>query len=278
MLMKKPSYGLCRVQNGFSLMEMAIVLMIMGILMSGVLVSVSQTTLSARRTSALAQMRQIENALYGFAQSQGRLPCPALANGTGKEVPDGGGTCTVTHGFVPASTLGFDGTINEDGLLLDPWQNPYRYSLISVSSGWDAAANDPGNPDFSDKGAASVVGIQDFFSDGAIIDPVGMFRICSATACGANQILSDISLGVILTMGEDWASTTSASELDNANNSAALTGTVSGNQYFMNDDSDFISADYVEGTDGTLDQFDDQLVWLSPYVLFNRMVSAGKLP
>ncbi len=73
-------------------------------------------------------------------------------------------------------------------------------------------------------------------------------------------------------MGENWANTTSTNERENANNTAPLTGTVSGRQYYLNNDFVFVSANYSE------ENFDDQLVWLSPYILFNRMVSAGKLP
>lgn len=251
--------------SGFSLMEMAIVLMIMGILLSGVLISVSQTTLNARRAAALAQMRQIEDALYGYAQTTGRLPCPAVADGTGQESPAGGGDCTMTHGFVPVTTLGFSGSVNADGLLLDPWQNPYRYSVASSDS------TPAPSPVFT-----TASSIEAFFLAGTTIDPNSpgnaLMRICRAVTCSATEVLTSIAPAVVLTTGEDGASTTSAAELDNANNSSPLTGSVTSNTYYVNDDFDFVSADYIE------DQFDDQLVWLSPYVLFNRMVSAGRLP
>jgi hypothetical protein len=42
--------------------------------------------------------------------------------------------------------------------------------------------------------------------------------------------------------------------------------------YAIATDNQFVSTDYAE------DLFDDQLIWLSPYVLFNRMISAGRLP
>lgn len=235
---------------GFSLMEMAVVLMIMGILMGGVLVSVSQTTLNARRATALAQLRLIEEALYGFAQTNERLPCPASAATNGIEASIGSPvtSCSISDGFVPAATLGFDGTINEDGLLLDPWQNPYRYSVRSTAY-------------------TTVTGINTSFAT-----PAAALQICSATTCNASEILTSIAPAVVLTMGENWGTTTSAQEVENASTTAPLTGAVTGNSYPVNDDTTFISASYIE------DQFDDQLVWLSPYILFNRMVSAGKLP
>src|SRR5688500_2018312 len=114
-------------EKGFSLIEMAMVLMIIGTLMGGILVAVSQTTENSRRATARNQLREVETALYGFAQLNGRLPCPALHDSNGIEDPDGGGGCTRSNGFVPSATLNLNGAVNADGLLLDPWGNPLRY-------------------------------------------------------------------------------------------------------------------------------------------------------
>lgn len=71
--------------RGFSLIEMAVVLLILGTLMSGVLVAVTQTTESNRRSNARTQLRTIEEALYGYAQAFGSLPCPASVTSAGAE-------------------------------------------------------------------------------------------------------------------------------------------------------------------------------------------------
>jgi hypothetical protein len=65
-------------------------------------------------------------------------------------------------------------------------------------------------------------------------------------------------------MGADWATFTSADEVENAEGTLGI--------YAIATDNQFVSTDYAE------DLFDDQLIWLSPYVLFNRMISAGRLP
>ncbi len=244
--------------HGFSLIEMAVVLMIMGVLMSGVLISISQTTLSARRASALAQLRQVEEALYGFAESQGRLPCPAsiAALPTNKGFEDGSaGNCNYTHGFLPSATLGINGPTNDDGLLLDPWGNPLRYSLQKTIGG--------SNPDFSDP-----VSIKSFFKGGTALAPTPgiTFQVCDTSDC-SGSILANTAPAVIMTMGENWASSTSPNEVTNAG-----TNSLGGHPVHAGADLIFVSAGYSE------DNFDDQLVWLSPYVLFSRMVSAGKLP
>ena len=41
------------------------------------------------------------------------------------------------------------------------------------------------------------------------------------------------------------------------------------------DDTCFVDRDYSTIPNN---EFDDQLIWISPNVLFNRMISAGKLP
>jgi prepilin-type N-terminal cleavage/methylation domain-containing protein len=239
-------------QNGFSLLEMAIVMMIMGILMSGVLISVSQTTLNARRASALAQLRQVEDALYGFAESQKRLPCPASIASAGYEAITAG-DCDLMHGFVPAATLGTYGETNTDGLLVDAWGNPLRYSLVITAGA--------GNPDFSKSGS-----INAFFNLSTAITEGNTLKVCDDSTC-TGKVLSDTALAVILTMGENWDTYSSAQEVTNAG-----TSTLGSYPVHTNAEVVFIASNYVEN------QYDDQLVWLSPYVLFNHMVSAGKLP
>lgn len=239
---------------GFSLMELAVVLMIIGTLMSGVLVAVSQTAENNRITNARAQLREIEEALYGYAQAYGRLPCPATDTSAPYEDRDAfTDVCSSSHGFVPSGTLGIYGSTNADDLLLDPWQQPLRYSLITT-----AGAN---NPDFSSK-----TSIQSFFNNGTTISnlsDVELFRVCEDDLCAAE--LSDIVPAVVMSLGKNWSEYTSADETLNAGDQ-----TMGG--YAIKDDYDFVATNYSE------DNFDDQLVWLSPYILFNRLVSAGKLP
>lgn len=241
--------------SGFSLIEMAVVLMILGTLMSGVLVAISQTMESSRRSSALAQLRQVEDALYGYAQTNERLPCPATHTSGGRQSPDTvAGNCTTLHGFVPAGTLSLFGPTNDDGLLLDPWQNPIRYSIAPLDSDSD------GNYDF-----ANALDLASLFATPALITAgvANMLRICDINAC-SGMTISDMVPALVYTLGPDWATFSSADEIENAETTLGT--------YAIANDSQFVVAGYTE------DIFDDQLIWLSPYVLFNRMISAGKLP
>lgn len=237
-------------QAGFSLMELAIVLMIVGTLMSGILVGVSNATESGRRTQSLAKLREIEAALVGYAQANGHLPCPSTHTTQGKADPVSNGDCTATHGFVPSTTLGLNGQTNDDGLLLDPWQNPYRYSVASstVSSG---------------RAFTSTAGLKELFDENELTTITNTLRVCNEAAC-TGVVMSDRIPALVFSMGANWATYDSAEETENA---GSTLGT-----YDIADDMDFTSADFSE------DAFDDQLVWISPHILFNKLISAGKLP
>jgi prepilin-type N-terminal cleavage/methylation domain-containing protein len=237
-------------QAGFSLMELAVVLMIIGTLMGGILAGVSNAAESGRRTQALSQLREIEAALIGYAQANGHLPCPSTHTTEGKADPVTNGACTVMHGFVPSTTLGLNGRINDDGLLLDPWQNPYRYSVASstVSSG---------------RAFTSTAGLKELFNDSELSTITNTLRVCDAAAC-SGVVMADRVPALVFSMGADWATYNSADETENA-------GTTLG-AYDIADDADFASTEFVE------DVFDDQLVWISPHILFNKLISAGKLP
>ena len=241
-----------RSSSGFSLVEVAIVLMILGIVLGGLLGAIGQNTENARRIEAKNELREIEEALYAFAQVQGRLPCPASNTSVGFEVPVGGGDCTVTggHGFLPSGTLNLTGSVNTDGLLLDPWGNPWRYSV---------ATRDASN---SERAFTHVTGLSTFFNNSEL-SATNMLRICAADDCSV--VLANMVPAVVLTMGSNWSSFTSANEIENG--SGGTLGT-----YSVTNTTDFVYTGYSELN------FDDQLVWLSPHVLFGKMIAAGRLP
>ena len=114
-------------QSGFTLVEIAIVLLIVTILL-GYTVALFPRQQELKQYNALEKdMDRIVDAIVGFAQVNGRLPCPAIPNSAGDEDGGGAGPCNNYGGFVPVNTLGLEGRINADTLLLDPWGNPYRY-------------------------------------------------------------------------------------------------------------------------------------------------------
>lgn len=176
-------------QKGFTLLEMAVVMVILGFLLGGLMMPLSTQRDLAKRKEAQQQLKDIHDALIGFAlsQSPGRLPCPADNTSNGQENPLGGGTCNSEHGFIPARTLGLNGRFDQTGQLLDPWYRPIRYSISDASNSWDwttSIALNSTNP---------------------------TFEVCQDTACATT--LADNLVAVIFSQGDD----TNASAVQNEN-------------------------------------------------------------
>ncbi|MEX2130470.1 MAG: prepilin-type N-terminal cleavage/methylation domain-containing protein [Pseudohongiellaceae bacterium] len=231
--------------GGFSLIEMAVVLVIVSVLLGGLLVSISQTQESGRRNDAEAKLDEIMQALYGYTQATGRLPCPATATSSGAEAPVGGGVCTQAYGFVPSATLGLSGAVNADGLLVDPWLSPYRYSVTTSNASAFTTANGMRTTTMSSLAPA--------------------LRICADTAC-TTVIASGLPV-VIMSLGADWA-VFDAGDPEEVENSGEVT--LSG--YRHGNDANFVFRTYTE------DNFDDLLSWMSASILYTKMIAAGRLP
>lgn len=243
--------------KGFTLIETAVVLLILGLVLGGLITAIGQSTESNRRSDAQALINRVEEALYGFAQANGRLPCPASNVSNGIEAPAGGGACSFNggHGFVPAATLGLQGRVNADGLLLDPWSNPLRYSVAQLVSG--------GNRAFT-----SQTGMESLFANPAtLVAGPTLLRVCNDAACTPlpARILADTIPAVVISMGANWNAFASADEVSNA-------GNVVVGGYRLTNTNTFVSREYND-TD-----FDDIITWISPHVLFSRLVTAGQLP
>jgi len=242
---------------GFTLIETAVVLLILGLVLGGLITAIGQSTESNRRSDAQALINRVEEALYGFAQANGRLPCPASNVSNGVEAPAGGGVCTFNggHGFVPTVTLGLQGRVNADGLLLDPWMNPLRYSVSQLVSG--------GNRAFT-----SLAGMQSLFANPAtLVAGPTLLRVCNDATCTplpARELANTVP-AVVISMGANWSAFASADEVANAGNV-----TIGG--YRLTNTNTFVSREYNDAN------YDDIISWLSPHVLFSRLVTAGQLP
>ena len=86
-------------QNGFTLIEMAIVLMIVGLLLGGLLVPLSAQMDQRNISDTQKAMSEIKEALIGYAMANGRLPCPAVPTTPTGQTASGvsAGTCSATQ-------------------------------------------------------------------------------------------------------------------------------------------------------------------------------------
>ncbi len=273
-------------QRGFTLIEISIVLLIVTILLGYTLAMFPIQQELKQYREAQSEIRKIKEAVIGFAQINGRLPCPALPNTSGAEGL-GGNPCDAYGGFVPARTLGLSGRFNEDTLLLDPWGNPYRYYVA------DSDFDGSGDSDFHVSSELKSIGLVDSDADGYIDLDANLIVCESASANGDDCSGGDYVVGdpdtnsphdayagapvVILSMGKNWSDTPTGDELENSGTQLTTThlsmpAGPSGNEYVLDTDTVFARPN------GQRENFDDLVEWISSNRLFGKMIEAGQLP
>ena len=130
---------------GFSLVEIAFVIVIGGLLISMFVSSLSQFFSSAKQAELLAQERIINEAIQEYLQVNGKLPCPARSTDTidsanfGREVSlncqtvlTGSGidvSAGVVTGMLPVRSLNIS-----DSNAFDPWKSRYTYSVTAIQA------------------------------------------------------------------------------------------------------------------------------------------------
>ncbi len=230
--------------HGFTLVEIAVVLLIVALLMGGLVPTLSGQIERRRVSETSKQLDEIQQALIGYAVINGRLPCPAAPNATGVESPAGGGICTNLHnGFLPAATLGLPGT-DSAGYAVDAWGNRIHYAV----TGW-------GPNTFTTSNGMSTKGISNLSPD---------LLVCSTAPSTPGSCNSGTSLtsngvpAVIFSTGKNGPLGNGPDEQAN------LDGT---------------NVTFVSHTPtASPNEFDDLVIWISPNILVSRMVATGKLP
>ena len=248
--MKRSTYG-------FTLVEMAVVLVVIGFLMAGLL-GTARTQIEARRVQETqAAMAEIREALVAYTLQYGHLPCPAnpaLASGSANAGTEdrivATGLCNRLSGSVPWATLG----VRE----LDAWGRRYTYRVT----------DHPTNPNvrFARTGTAPCPG-----QTSAVI-----FGFCSQQgdinirpSAGSAAVVAQTVAAVIVSHGADM--------LGGYNSSGVQLGGASGDQLEnANGDAEFVTRTFDDGAGAT--HFDDLLAWIPANLLVGKLAAAGKLP
>lgn len=235
--------------KGFTLVEMAIVLIILGFILGGLLISLTAQTDLKDYSQARKQLEDSKEALMGYAVTNLHLPCPDKTSGADNgddDRPNDGredfntltGTCTAPlQGNLPWATLGL--------LNRDPWEQTLIYRVSAA---------------YSQRQTPLLVSF-------GLTTP-GNLRVCNQAACAVPR-LTDVSTAVVISRGKNRGTCSTLPSLPACEDERAND----------NNDNDFVSheprARTVANPNG---EYDDVMVWLSSNVLINRMVAAGQLP
>lgn len=256
--------------HGFTLTEMAMVLFIIALLLGSLMLPLNAQNDLRNAQETVKALNEARDALVGFAAANGRLPCPATALSNGREDPDGGGICTPFNagepapvGFLPAATLGLAPTDNQ-GRLLDGWGNPIRYGVTVAN-----------NSAFTSANGMATVGMANLVPD-LIVCPTGFLAgnlVQNASAPNADcpvgvSAITNNAVAVLYSLGPNAA--VGGAGLDETNNPNPNPAALFADRVFISHERTAVGSANGE--------FDDIVVWLSPNILFNRMIAAGRLP
>ncbi|MDE2600141.1 MAG: prepilin-type N-terminal cleavage/methylation domain-containing protein [Rhodocyclaceae bacterium] len=236
--------------GGFTLVELAVALVIVTLLLGGLLMPLSAQMEQKNYNDTRQQLAEAREALLGYAMTHAAadgkpyLPCPDINNDGKEDRIAATLKCSAANsaeGALPWSDLGLQAT--------DAWGNRLHYRVLNrfadVNTGFSLSTPTSSNAltvyDSSDSGTRKTV------------------------ATGLPLVLlshGPNGFGALNVSGGLNAAPTTADELANADGS----------------DADSSNDDWFVMHAPVQNDFDDIVVWLPAAVLFNRMVTAGKLP
>jgi prepilin-type N-terminal cleavage/methylation domain-containing protein len=241
-----------RARCGFTLTELAVVLAILGLLLSSTMFTLSAQVETRNRNDTQRRLEEAKELLLSFALVNGRLPCPAAAGG--EEAGGGVGACAASYaGYLPARTLGFQPT-DAAGFGLDGWGNRIRYAVSATQ--WGAA---PAR--FTRQhGANAAWSMSQKPADLVVCSAAP--AAAAAVACDPNTSVTNQNtvVAVVFSTGKNGPGARGANEARN----------LDANPLFVSRTPD------PPGAPGG--EFDDLVVWIPVGLLYGRMVAAGVLP
>ncbi len=245
---------------GFTLIELAVVLFVTAAVLGAALTPLATQREARARRQTAADMEHAIEALYGYAILHGRLPCPDVAtSGDGREDRAGTDACVAAEGDLPYVDLAVRG--------IDAWGRRLRYRVTTRVAG---NASGAGFTAVDDGRCAAADGDLDLCTRGLLeIRSRGDDPASTALEAKHDRRLADGVPALIVSLGAD-PGIRGGDERENQDGDTSFRARVYAvMQPGCRDDG---------GESTPLCAFDDLVRWLSPTVLGNRLVSAGRLP
>jgi prepilin-type N-terminal cleavage/methylation domain-containing protein len=124
-------------QKGFSLIELSIVLVVMGLLMTAGVGLMRSTMKTSKMAKEKANIQIIKNSLISYAFSHGRLPCPDIdGDGSGDRVGNNPGNNCSPCAEPPCDLPFID--LNISSVSKDTWSLPYGYDVTDILTRTDS--------------------------------------------------------------------------------------------------------------------------------------------
>ena len=257
---------------GFTLVELAVVIAILGLVLGAFLAPLRAQIDAARIREAERTLEEIREALVGYAITRGALPCPDVVSDGVDGVAPAACAGTSLAGVLPYQTLGV--------ARADPWGRLYGYRVTQEFSRRFLTGTPPaaGRLDLTDTGDITVLTRGD--------DPgtVGTSELKHQSAATA---LTRSAPAVVLSFGPNGFGGVGAAV---GHVLAPPPGGAADETENADADATFVSRVHSRGADGCDDadestipplpscEFDDIVAWISTPALMARLVDARVLP
>lgn len=256
-----------KTRRGFTLIELAIVLVIITILIGGLAVPLSAQIQARRIAETKKTLDEVREAIFGYALSQSilvdhdnnpstqdknhtYLPCPDIDH-DGLEDREPVGQCSANAGNVPWATLGTGAQ--------DAWGNRLHYRLTS------GPPNDYGNSK-----------VNSFSSSSS-----GDSQVCSTSSggCTIGDMASDVPV-VLVSYGPNSRGARNVNLESSAPTPAAPSGTGADELENLDGDTAYVSRPASDASHSN-GEFDDLVAWIPHGLLISRVcgsVGCTELP
>ena len=248
--------------TGFTLIEMAVVLVVMGVLVGVVIRPLMADAENRVLNETEKVMAEAREGLLGYAAANGYFPCPADATSNGQEAAGADhttGVCPVWYGFLPAAALGLS-SVDEQGYAVDGGrqaQNRIRYAVTSQTIGGVT------NP-YTKRNGTRTVGALSLDAEDLLFVCGSGTGVVAGVNCGTAVTLTSRAVAVVWSVGGN--ALTGGANADEAENPNPNGG--SADRIFVSRPRSVVTAT----------AFDDVVSWIPVNIVVNRLLAAGQLP